>query len=130
MEEDKIYWCRNCSAEFDPFADDVTILHESHGVIVIQDRSRRAHSLTLTTWNKLKRTRELEDCARPINPSNLYQEQDSEREQYAEGQESADGINPPDTGFQEAEGEAASETDDQGFREAVFIQDESAVKES
>jgi hypothetical protein len=75
MDDEKFYYCKSCSSEFDPFAEDVKVLHESHGVIIIQDRSGRAHSLTLTSWNKIKRVRELEDHARPINPVNLYQEQ-------------------------------------------------------
>jgi hypothetical protein len=81
MEEDKIYWCQNCDLEFDPFAKDVKIVHtSSHGIMTIEDASRRAHSLRLTTWKKIQRVRELEDSARPISPFNLYQAQDIEIE--------------------------------------------------
>jgi hypothetical protein len=74
-EEEKLYYCKNCDAEFDPFAEDVKIMYESHGAYIIEDSTRRAHSLVLTTWVKIKRLRELGDHARPTNPFNLYQGQ-------------------------------------------------------
>jgi len=82
MDDEQIFYCKNCDAEFDPYAEDVKIVHQSHGgLITIEDSSHRAHSLRLTTWKKIQRIRELEDSARPVNPFNLYQAQDIEIEQ-------------------------------------------------
>ena len=120
MDEEKIYYCKNCSAEFDPFAEDVKVLYESHGVYVIKDSSGRAHSLTLTTWEKIQRVRELEDLARPVNPANLYQEQDSESESEQYAEPSAD--DETDT-KQEVGGEGITETGDEGF--GIFVPEDS-----
>lgn len=84
MDEEKLYWCRNCDLEFDPFAEDVKIIWESHGVIIIQDLSGRAHPLVPTSWKKIQRVRDLEDHARPVNPINLYEEQEEQLDEFSE----------------------------------------------
>jgi len=77
MEEEKLWYCNSCESEFDPYAEDVKIKWESKGVIIIEDRSLRAHSLTQSTWEKIQRRRELGNQSLSLNPSNLYGDEEN-----------------------------------------------------
>jgi hypothetical protein len=77
MEEEKLWYCKSCEAEFDPYAEEVTIMWEGSRFFVIQDRSGRAHSLNQTTWEKIQRRRELGNQSLSFRPSNLYGDEEN-----------------------------------------------------
>jgi len=73
MGEEKLWYCKSCETEFDPYADDVKIIREgSHKSLIEVDG--RAHSLTLTTWKQIQRRRDLSNHALDTNSPNLYAE--------------------------------------------------------
>jgi len=69
-KDSKIWYCKSCSAEWDPEADDVQIVSRTalRCTIIFEGR---AHSLTLLSWETIKRRRELERSAMAVTGPNM-----------------------------------------------------------